>query len=180
MKKFLAIGSLAIVMLMTGCGGSKSSVSSSKNEDVKEPVTADASAANAGKDNFSDMDARAALIEKLESQLKSVYFSFDKFDIRPDMKNNIDMDARILSASDAAPFTVRIEGNTDEWGTDEYNYALGLKRAIAVRDALVAKGIDQNKTVLISYGESKPACQEKSKGCWSKNRRVDFKLLPQN
>ncbi|MGP1579511.1 MAG: OmpA family protein [Wolinella sp.] len=177
MKKFLAIVSLALVMLMSGCG-QKSSVSSSKNEDVKEPVTADASAANAGKDNFSDVDARASLLKQLETQLKSVYFDFDKFDVRPDMRNNVDANARILSASDVAPFTVRIEGNTDEWGTDEYNYALGLKRAIAVRDALVAKGIDESKTTLISYGESKPACQEKSKGCWSKNRRVDFKLIP--
>ncbi|WP_277640703.1 OmpA family protein [Wolinella succinogenes] len=170
MKKFLVIGSLAAVMLMTGCSQKGSAVSDSADSKV--------SGMTSGKDNFSDMDAKSALIRELESQLKSVYFDFDKFNIRADMQPVVDGDAKVLTSAKAKGLTVKIEGNTDEWGTDEYNYALGLKRAVAVRDALVAKGVDQSKTMLISYGESKPVCQEKNKECWAKNRRVDFKLLP--
>ncbi|MGP1450755.1 MAG: OmpA family protein [Wolinella sp.] len=172
MKKFLVIGSLAAVMLMTGCSQKGSAVSDGDSKGGS------GSGMTSGKDNFSDMDAKAALIRELESQLKSVYFDFDKFNIRADMQPVVDADARVLLSDKARAFTVKVEGNTDEWGTDEYNYALGLKRAVAVRDALVAKGIDQSKTMAISYGESNPVCQEKSKDCWSKNRRVDFKLLP--
>ena len=88
--------------------------------------------------------------------------------------NNVD----VLRSPIVGDLLVRIEGNTDEWGTDEYNYALGLKRAVAVRDALVAKGVSRSKTVLISYGESKPTCTNQTKECWAENRKVTFKILP--
>ena len=71
--------------------------------------------------------------------------------------------------------TVKVSGNTDEWGTDEYNYALGLKRANSVKDVLVANGVVANVS-LVSLGESSPVCTEKTKDCWSKNRRVEHDL----
>ena len=94
------------------------------------------------------------------------------------MQNAVDNDANALKDTAANPLTVRIEGNTDEWGTDEYNYALGLKRAVAVKDALVARGVSEGKMVLVSYGESKPTCMEKTRECWAENRKVTFKMLP--
>ena len=72
--------------------------------------------------------------------------------------------------------TIKLEGNCDEWGTDEYNYALGLKRAKSVKDTLVAHGVSESNLKLISYGESNPTCTEKNEACWSKNRRVEFKI----
>ena len=69
---------------------------------------------------------------------------------------------------------IRVEGNTDEWGNDEYNFALALKRASSARDALVSNGVPAETVKLVSYGESKPVCSEKTKECWQKNRRVDF------
>ncbi len=94
------------------------------------------------------------------------------------MQRVVDNNANVLLSPAIGTLSVRIEGNTDEWGTDEYNYALGLKRAVAVRESLVAKGVDQNKTILVSYGESKPTCTSKTRECWAENRKVTFKILP--
>ena len=82
------------------------------------------------------------------------------------------------TASSYPDVKVKLEGNSDEWGSDEYNYALGLKRAKAAKDALVADGIDASKIVLVSFGESNPICTQKNTACWKMNRRVDYRLLP--
>jgi len=73
---------------------------------------------------------------------------------------------------------IKLEGNCDEWGTDEYNYALGLKRAKTAKDALVADGVDAQKIIMVSFGESNPICTQKNTTCWKMNRRVDYRLLP--
>jgi len=73
-------------------------------------------------------------------------------------------------------YNVKIEGNCDERGTNEYNLALGDRRAKAAQKFLNALGIGMNRMSTISYGEEKPACTEKNEQCWSKNRRDDFKL----
>jgi peptidoglycan-associated lipoprotein len=71
---------------------------------------------------------------------------------------------------------IKIEGNCDEFGTDEYNYALGLKRAKAVKDSLAAQGVSTGKTVIVSFGESSPVCTEPNDTCYDRNRRVDIRL----
>ena len=73
-------------------------------------------------------------------------------------------------------YKVKIEGNCDERGTNEYNLALGDRRAKAAQKFLNALGISMDRMSTISYGEEKPACTEKNEKCWSKNRRDDFKL----
>ena len=113
----------------------------------------------------------------LEKELSSVYFDYDKFNIRSDMKNSVSSDAKIVN-SDASKFNIKLEGNCDEWGSDEYNFALGLKRASAIKNALIAEGVSASRISMVSYGETNPVCSDKTQACWSKNRRVDFKLLP--
>ncbi len=117
-------------------------------------------------------------ISKIESMLSSIYFEFDQYYIPIDLQPKIQENASILNSPEAREFSIKIEGNCDEWGTDEYNYALGLKRAKSVKDALSALGVSSDRMSLVSYGESKPVCFEKNEACWQKNRRVDFKLLP--
>lgn len=113
----------------------------------------------------------------MEAKLESIYFEFDKFDVKPSMQGKIANDADI--AKDAsAKYNIKLEGNCDEWGSDEYNFALGLKRADSVKKALVAQGVDASKITMVSYGESNPTCSDKTRECWANNRRVDFKLLP--
>ena len=106
--------------------------------------------------------------------LQNVYFAFDKYDLSADMKAVAEANAAKLSAL-TADTTVKVSGNTDEWGTDEYNYALGLKRAKTVKDALTNGGVSANIS-LISLGESNPTCNEKTQDCWQKNRRVEHTL----
>jgi peptidoglycan-associated lipoprotein len=106
-----------------------------------------------------------------------VHFDFDKYNIRPDQMPIVKEVANILKDI-KDNYTVRIEGNCDEWGSDEYNYALGLKRAKTVKNALVDLGVDANKLTIISYGESNPVCTEHNRACWAKNRRDNFTLLP--
>ena len=172
MKRALVLGSLAAALLVTGCS-QKSETASDANANKPAVV----SAPSTSKDSFTGID-KNALAKKLESQIQSVYFDFDKFNVKESEKGKVDGNAKVLSTADAKQFTVRVEGNCDEWGSDEYNYALGLKRATTVQEALVKQGVAKDKTVLISYGESKPVCQEHNKDCWAKNRRVDHKLLP--
>lgn len=110
--------------------------------------------------------------------LESVYFDFDKFNIRPDMQPVVESVGDKLGSETLMSNKVRIEGNCDEWGTDEYNYALGLKRAKSVRDGLERQNVSADRMTLISYGESNPVCSAHNKDCWEKNRRVEFKILP--
>ncbi len=106
--------------------------------------------------------------------VENVYFAFDKYDLSSDMKDVVSNNATKLSAL-TSETTIKVSGNTDEWGTDEYNYALGLKRAKTVKDALVNNGVSANIS-LVSLGESNPTCSEKTQDCWQKNRRVEHTL----
>jgi len=119
-------------------------------------------------------------IEGEDVILESVHFSFDKFKLSDKMRaiatNNYSK-IDIMSAKHTN-MKIKLEGNCDEWGTDEYNYALGLKRAKTTKDALIADGIDASKILLVSFGESNPVCNQKDSACWKMNRRVDYRLLP--
>ncbi len=123
-------------------------------------------------------EARLKKMKMIESEAKKIYFDFDKYNIRADQVPNVDYDAKLFNLEDAKEFKIKVEGNCDEWGSDEYNYALGLKRAKSVKEALAARGVDPNRMSIISYGESNPVCTEHTKECWAKNRRVEFELMP--
>jgi len=106
-----------------------------------------------------------------------IYFDFDKYNIRPDQMPKVEKLAKLLKENNGN-YTIRIEGNCDEWGTEEYNYALGLKRANSVKKALIKLGVDPQKLTVISYGELNPVCTAHAKWCWQKNRRDNFTYLP--
>ncbi len=173
---------------MSGCSQKKPEVDMTKQESAQESTTAVTEADTGvsevvGTEEVGDIttlpeDARMEKIKELEASTKKIYFDFDKYNIRPDQEANVDEDARIFTSDAAKDLTIKVEGNCDEWGTDEYNYALGLKRAKTVRDALALKGVDESRMVMVSYGESNPVCTEHTKECWAKNRRVEFELLP--
>ena len=109
---------------------------------------------------------------RLNAALRDVFFEFDKYDIRPEDAKTLDANATWLKAN--AENLVLIEGHCDERGTNEYNLALGERRAKATRDYLVSVGIDAGRITVISYGEERPTCTEKAEGCWAKNRRAHF------
>ena len=106
-----------------------------------------------------------------------VYFDFDKYNIKQSQWPKVEKLAEILKSNNKN-YTIRIEGNCDEWGTEEYNYALGLRRANSVRSALIKLGVDPKKLTVISYGKLNPVCTAHAKWCWRKNRRDNFTYLP--
>lgn len=105
-------------------------------------------------------------------ELKDVFFDYDKYDIRPDGRVVLDSVAPWLLKNNLVK--VLIEGHCDERGTNEYNLALGEKRAKAVQDYLISKGVAPNRISTISYGEEKPICLEHDETCWQRNRRARF------
>jgi peptidoglycan-associated lipoprotein len=104
--------------------------------------------------------------------LRDVYFDFDRYDVRAGDKGTLDENARWLKSNQSA--LLLIEGHADERGTNEYNLALGERRAKATRDYLVSVGIDAGRITVISYGEERPSCTDKAEPCWVKNRRAHF------
>lgn len=106
---------------------------------------------------------------------QSIYFGFGDYGISATMENHMSTNMNVIS--NAGTGKIKIEGNCDEFGTDEYNYALGLKRAKAVKDAAVAQGVPASKMVIISYGESNPVCSNPTDGCYAQNRRVDLRIV---
>lgn len=116
-------------------------------------------------------------IDYINTQFESVYFDFDRYSIKESMLVPLTKNIKLINSPRVTGKNIIIEGNCDEWGTDEYNYALGLKRAQVVKEALIADGINEERIQVLSYGESNPVCLEQEDDCWAKNRRVDFKLV---
>jgi peptidoglycan-associated lipoprotein len=107
-------------------------------------------------------------------EAEGIYFDFDKAEIKAEAKAILEKKAAWLRANPS--YKTKIEGNCDDRGTNEYNLALGDRRAKAAQKYLNALGISMDRMSTISYGEEKPVCTEKNEKCWSKNRRDDFKL----
>ncbi len=116
-----------------------------------------------------------APVTPASSPLKEVYFDFDRYNLQPDARATLKANADWLKANPSA--RVEIEGHCDERGTNEYNLALGSKRAQAAKDYLVTLGVSAGRLSTISYGEELPGCKEKTEGCWQKNRRDRFVVV---
>jgi peptidoglycan-associated lipoprotein len=108
--------------------------------------------------------------------LKDVFFDFDKYDIRPPDAKVLDANATWLKSN--PNHLVLIEGHCDERGTNEYNLALGERRAKSTMNYLVSQGVQASRITIISYGEERPSCTQKSEECWAKNRRAHFLVKP--
>jgi peptidoglycan-associated lipoprotein len=107
-----------------------------------------------------------------ESPLKDIFFNFDEATILADQKKGLDQDFAWLKAHPDVKVT--LSGNCDERGTEEYNLALGERRADAVRDYLVAEGITADRISTISYGKDRPFVLGHDENAWRLNRRDHF------
>lgn len=104
-----------------------------------------------------------------------IYFDYDKSNIRPDAEATLQRKLPWLNANPG--MRIRIEGNADERGSDEYNIALGQRRAASAKKWLVDHGIDAGRFDIVSYGEERPVCREHDESCWQQNRRDDFIII---
>ena len=154
MKRFALIFAL-VLALAAGFGCSK--------KHAAEPV-ADGSA--------MDSELQAAIQQITDGR---VLFAFDKYSIKPEYKEVLKTKADIMKRYSS--IKVRIEGNCDERGTQEYNLALGEKRAKAAYDYLVTLGVAPAQLEMISYGKENPAVQGSGEAAWSQNRRDDFRVV---
>ena len=107
----------------------------------------------------------------------TVLFDFDSSAIKASEQAKIARVADYLKANNAPRTAVRIEGHCDERGTEEYNRALGERRAIAVREELLRAGIDEKRVDTVSFGEDRPAVQGHDESAYRQNRRGVFILL---
>jgi len=109
-------------------------------------------------------------------ELKDIHFDFDKYDIRPDAARTLDANAAWLKSNGNQ--LLLIEGHCDERGTNEYNLALGERRAKSAMNYLVSQGVQASRITIISYGEERPLCTEHTETCWAQNRRDHFLVKP--
>ncbi len=118
---------------------------------------------------------RDALNQKL-ARLEDVLFDYDKATIRPDATKTLEGDVTaIRTILERYPTQkVKIEGHADERGSDEYNIALGDKRAVAAKEFLSGMGINGTQLDIVSFGKQRPTCGDHTEDCWQKNRRAHF------
>ena len=124
-----------------------------------------------GYDDGMTPEMRAAIQQITDAR---VYFAFDKFTIKPEYKDVLKNKADLMKQFPS--IKVRIEGNCDERGTQEYNLALGERRARAAYDYLVNNGVSPSQLEMISYGKENPAVDGHDESAWSQNRRDDFRV----
>ena len=106
--------------------------------------------------------------------LGDIFFDYDQFELRGDARDRLAQNARFLTQH--PEFILTIEGHADERGTNDYNLALGDRRANAAREYLQTLGVAANRLRTISYGEERPFCGEGTESCWSQNRRAHFTI----
>jgi len=188
MRALLYASTVAAMLIFSGCGSSEPTVDdgANTNNQAEEINIVDEGSDNSNMSS-TDLDGGAAngasTLESIEAKMSPIYFGFDQYKLADEdvdtLRQNVEMVKNDTEAANIADkYSLKLEGNCDEWGSDEYNFALGLKRAQAVKTELINDGVPAERITTVSYGASNPVCTEKTQECWSKNRRVDFKLLP--
>jgi peptidoglycan-associated lipoprotein len=183
MKRYLSIALLlAGAALLSGCpkkhnvieppaaGSQVPGASGATGEGAStsaSPLGGDASAQGA---NGMGANATGPLARKV------IYFDFDKSEIKPEFADVIAAHARNLTSN--PNLKMKLEGNTDERGTREYNIGLGERRAQAVRRALMLQGVAESQLTTVSFGSERPAAEGDDEAAWAQNRRVELVYGP--
>jgi peptidoglycan-associated lipoprotein len=173
--KLLILSALSSVYF-SGCAQTAPEINGQNNvsgTDVISGETVNINENSYGNENSNGMNSKSQY-NSSQDGFKSIYFAFGDYAINADMQENMSTNAQVASNTSAR---IKIEGNCDEFGTDEYNYALGLKRAKMVKDTLISQGVASSKMIMVSFGESSPVCSTPSDSCYDRNRRVDLRLV---
>ena len=122
----------------------------------------------------SGMDEARTLPFKDTSALQDIHFKFDRYDLDEDSRSTLRENAGYLKANSSA--VIEIQGHCDERGTNNYNVALGERRAHSTKMYLVSQGVSARRVHTISYGEERPFCFDSNAACWQNNRRAHFRI----
>ena len=137
---------------------------------------ADSLAAEQARLDAERLEAERARLEALINQIMSedVYFDFDRSELTEKAKELLAQVGELLLKEQR--FTITIEGHTDARGTEDYNFTLGAKRAMKVKEFLAAYGIENNRMESVSYGKEAPKAQGETEEAYSQNRRANFRV----
>lgn len=174
-------GTMALVMLMAACGGG--ATPEPQPEPEPEPQvepTADEEAERRAREEAearrrAEEEARRREAERqrvLSVIAERVHFDFDKSDIRSDAEAVLQRKVSVLR--EYPGIDLRIEGHADERGSNEYNLALGQRRAESVRRYLMSYGLEASRFSTISFGEERPLVDASNESAWAQNRRAEF------
>jgi peptidoglycan-associated lipoprotein len=172
MKRTFVFCSLVMMgSLLGGCA--KKGIEEEGQAALTPPVqiAQPAERAEAGSSDITEPSANGKRSAAAEA-LQTIYFAFDSYLLSEESRKALVNNARWLKDNQGVRIT--IAGHADERGSDEYNLALGEKRATMVKRYLTELGIAPERLSTISYGEEKPAVQGKDESAWSKNRRAEF------
>ena len=167
-QRILAI--CAVAFLFTACETASNVAGDSASGSSSSSAT---TATTAGAESSSSSSTAATQMsdaEKLAQVGNTVYFGFDSSELAVEAQAILDRQAAFLNVNPT--MVVIIEGHADERGTREYNLALGDRRAVAVRDYLLAKGLNAARVRTVSYGKERPAVSGSNEGSWEFNRRA--------
>lgn len=167
---------------ITACPQKTVKVDPAETMEVEEPAATDDQMANQGKGPDESLDSQP-IVEEVEEALEGrtsrgllpVYFDFDQSSLRSDQIQRLQGNAAFIKSNPG--IKVRIEGNCDERGSNEYNMALGDRRAVGAKKYLLNLGVSAASLDTISYGEEQPLNFGHSELSWSQNRRDDFVIV---
>jgi len=169
--------SAALLALLAACGSKPPAPAAPASSETVAPssgTTAGTGAADAGQakalPGAAGAGGDAALLSKT-----TIYFDFDSSEIKPEFQPLIAAHGKRLAGDRS--LKVRLEGNTDERGSAEYNVALGERRAQSVKRALLLQGATDAQLTTVSYGEERPVAEGHDEAAWSQNRRVEIVYL---
>lgn len=171
LRKGLLIGlCLAVTLTMsTGCARKK------KQQPAIQPdLNASSTPANEVTTGTGQPDVDQDKLAFSRAGVKPVYFDYNSYALRPDALATLKTNAEAFKTGEIANAYIQIEGHCDERGTQEYNLALGEKRALAARDYLIKLGVSGDRIITISYGEEDPADPGHTESSWALNRRAEF------
>ena len=148
-------------------------VPTASTTDVRAEARPDTGADQIQADPLTDPDlAKLNSYVRERGLLCDVYFDFDKAELKAESRERLARNAEWLKSH--PEFQVAIEGHCDDRGTNEYNLALGERRASSARDYLVTLGVAAARVRTLSYGEERPVCTQENENCWWQNRRAHF------
>jgi peptidoglycan-associated lipoprotein len=179
---FLLIGLVAL--LFTGCA--KKAIIEGGAEETKPPEMATAGQVTGEEEAAKEQEQIEASLQTKKypgiegevfesSMLQDIHFAFDRYDLSAEAREALATNARFILRFPEA--RIQIEGHCDERGTNEYNLALGERRAMSTKNYLLSLGVRANRLSTISYGEELPIDLRHNEEAWAKNRRAHFVIL---
>lgn len=186
------LGALLLAMLLVlGVSCAKKKVTMEAEPMEEERVVEDAAAQQAAEAEAARRAAEMAKMSEADRQRQeaammaedarmrafveeNIHFDFDKYDLKP--KAMMILDEKAAYLREHPEVRVLVEGHCDERGTNEYNLALGDRRANSAKTYLVKSGVGESRITTISYGEEQPLCMDHAESCWWTNRRAQFQV----